>query len=179
MRSRTRCRKAFTLMELGLVVSLLGLILSLAATMLGLSYRMYSRTIERGDFTRSLETFAQRLRADAHAARSVETLAGGESSGIRLKMVDGSTISYLSSPSEVQRQVSGAGGVSRRDHYRLADCQVTLSISDQVPDGINGSLITAEVKSSSSHPMTRPLETPLVQAAVGFHHSRPEPGADE
>ena len=177
--SRRKCRrKAYSLLEIVIVVSLLGVILSLAATLLGASFRINTRALERADFTRSHARFSQQLRIDAHSAVSAELVDDEEPPTMRFQMPDGRTISYRASTEGIERSLADAGEVVHEDLFRLPDCQVNWSLSKLVAER-NSELVTARLEITSKPPTALATDLLPVEAAIGLHRRAEDSEAKE
>jgi|GEM_PF-1828465 len=167
-----RQRRGISLLEILIVISLVSLILSLSSTMLIASFRAHERAVAREDLQRSLGRLALRLRTDAHAAMSADTVPDDAQNGLRLTMVDGRTISYEAGDGEIVRTVRREDTVEHRDAFPLPGFSTSFSISaaaDETDSGLSS--VVVEFQSRGEHPTSHAARLLPIEAAVGLSKS--------
>lgn len=171
--SRKHRRRAFSLLEMLLVISILGVVLALATTMLGTSFRLHTRTVDRADLQRSLDQLAVRLRTDAHSAVAAKMLGEEEESpGVSLSLADGRTIVYSALANEIERRVEREGQVEHRDAFRLAGCEAELAVEKPAEaSAAQGQTIVVTFRVTNPHPSASQADIAPLCAAVGLHRT--------
>ena len=116
-----RKRRAFSLIELLVVLTLLGVIISATAVCLHGVYRVDQQTRQAVAHAAAVNRLSLQFRADAHASVRANVQPGeGESPPVILfAELDGRTTEYRQQRSHVMRTVTHSGEVLQREGYLL------------------------------------------------------------
>lgn len=118
-------RRAHTLTECLVAITLLGTLLGTVTLTLGVMYRADRNLRDVVDQERALEQFATRFRSDAHQASSASVNEAAEANNapareLVLKSSADQTIHYTLHPQDVERVVRRGETIVHRETYNLA-----------------------------------------------------------
>jgi hypothetical protein len=157
-------RRAKSLLELIVILSIMSIILTLSATSLTTLFRLraqLTRDIEQG---MALDRLAARWRADAHEATSASLNAG-----CALTLADGRTVQYSFAAPRILREVRRDAAVLHRDRFLLP---VSATAVFEKEGDEPQTLVRLMIRPIEVH--TRRSEMPrsaTLEAAVGLHRA--------
>lgn len=123
-------RKAFTLVELCVTMSVGSAMMILAIGMLHQSMSLATVARQRGDYQRALDRLASEFRRDVH--RAVQCTVDTQQSAA-LTMSDDTVVTYRSEGNRVIRQQPLGDGRSRRETFEFDDASTAIFESLQQP----------------------------------------------
>lgn len=153
-----KSRRAFTLIELAVVVSITSVLFALSATTLVALMRVERQCSAEVALDRAVARLAGRFRADAHAA-----VAADCTSGCALDLGGGKTVRYSFSSPAVIRELCRGETIEHRDSFLLnKDASVLFALN------ADSRLVTMHLSRLGSRPPLPavPLE---IAAAVNLH----------
>jgi type II secretory pathway component PulJ len=161
----TGSRRAKTLIEMAIVISIMSVALMLSATTLVALFRLERQVRSSEAHRLAISRLASHWRADAHAA-----VAAQIDLGCRLTMPDGRTIHYAASVPEITREVRRGGEVLHRDAFVLAlQSQAEFSLTGELPHQIVRLSISPTGSLKRRHqPAIQPT---AIAAAVNLHQA--------
>jgi prepilin-type N-terminal cleavage/methylation domain-containing protein len=123
-------RKAFTLVELLMTMTMGSSLMLLAIGLVHQSMSMSKLAKIRGDHDRTLARLAQQFRSDIHRATELVSVSND---AVKLKLVEESYVTYKRDAAIVTRELMVPTGVEARELFRFDEwCTATFS-SQSVP----------------------------------------------
>lgn len=117
-------RKAYTLVEMLVVISITAVLLSLVTMALGRMLRATREVHAGGGQQLAWDRLLEQLREDAHAAVEAEVREAAEGPAVlSLTLPAGRTVSYQATPMGLQRQVEVAGQTEHQDWFRIQQAE--------------------------------------------------------
>jgi hypothetical protein len=165
-----RARRAKTLIEVAIVVSIMSVALMLSATTLVALFRVEGQIRSSEAHRLALSRLASHWRADVHAA-----VTASLDLGCRLTTPDGRIIHYEFATPEIKREVRRGGEVLHRDAFVLApQSQAEFSLIGESPaEIVRLSITIGETPKRRHQPAIRPA---AIAAAVNLHQAAPLAG---
>ncbi|MCC7084821.1 MAG: prepilin-type N-terminal cleavage/methylation domain-containing protein [Pirellulales bacterium] len=122
-------RRAYTLIEMVIVITLVTLVLATVAALLGSVMRSNRAALSHRDWIRSVQRLAMQFRDDVHAARSARPADGK----LSLSLPNGETVVYAATDESIQRTVESDDIVAQRDSFDLPSAAIARF--EVVPSG--------------------------------------------
>lgn len=127
-------RRAYSLVECLVAITLLGSLLGTVTLTLTAMYRSDRRLRDALDQERALELFTARFRSDVHEAHSASiskpTEANAPACELLLRSSEDQTIQYSLRPRDVERVVRRGATIVHRETYGLAAATATWQIRE-------------------------------------------------
>jgi hypothetical protein len=160
-------RRAKSLLEMVIIVSIMSVALTLSATTLVALFRVERQIRTSADHRQTIDRLSSRLRADAHAAVSAKTEGGCE-----LSLPDGRTILYVFAAPAITREVRRGSEVLHRDAFVLAaKAQAAFSSDGEASDKLIRVSITPGELPQRRHQVA--IRSVAIAAAVNLHRVMP------
>lgn len=108
-------RRAFTIIELMLVITLASMVLGSVAVLMQGVWRANRGMGQHSDVVRSIQRLATQFRSDIHSASNVESAANQ----LTISLPSGEVATYRLENGAIERKVDSAGKIPRRDAFPL------------------------------------------------------------
>lgn len=169
-RTLPRRRRAFSLVEMLVVVALGSAILGMVGVCLQGMYRAEQRTRQQMTQHAALTQLGLQLRADAHEAvraERTEPAKPGDTAELVLNVRDGRTITYRADRGQAERTVQRGEQVVHHDAFRLPGVRVAWAL-----ETVGEQVLAAAVIGHAPEPGVTAGETVFeerLEARVGLH----------
>jgi type II secretory pathway component PulJ len=158
-------RRAYTLIEALLVISLMTLVLATIATLFQSVMRANRGVQEHRGAMTSIQRLASQLREDIHAADSATTA----DDRLSIQQPQGETVTYTAADETINRTVESNGQVTHRDTFDLLPAATAKFETDRTADRVVSLLVNYPL--DASQPEFSDHRTLRIDATISRSHA--------